>query len=189
MQQASPQGQGAMAACIGISLKELQELLDFSSVGGICQIANDNVEGQIVISGHDENINYMLSVLKDLGYKAIKLKVSAPFHSALMKPAEEPMSSALMQTNIKIPAVPVIANITAKQTVSPDEIRTNLVSQICGTVRWRETMDELNRLGVNELVEIGSGKVLSGLAKKTPHNFKVTNISTVAEMEQFLSDI
>ncbi len=131
----------------------------------------------------------MLSVLKDLGYKAIKLKVSAPFHSALMKPAEEPMSSALMQTNIKIPAVTVIANVTAKQTVSPDEIRTNLVSQICGTVWWRETMDELNRLGVNELVEIGSGKVLSGLAKKTPHNFKVTNISTVAKMEQFLSDI
>ncbi len=189
MQQASPQGQGSMAACIGISLKELQELLDFSSVGGICQIANDNVEGQIVISGHDENINYMLSVLKDLGYKAIKLKVSAPFHSALMKPAEEPMLSALMQTNIKIPAVPVIANVTAKQTISPDEIRSNLISQICDTVRWRETMDELNRLGIKELVEIGSGKVLSGLAKKTPHNFKVTNISTIAEMEQFLSDI
>ena len=75
------------------------------------------------------------------------------------------------------------------KSVSPDEIRSNLVSQICGTVRWRETMDELHRLGVNELVEIGSGKVLTGLAKKTPHNFKVTNISTVAEMEQFVSDI
>ncbi|NDE19507.1 MAG: ACP S-malonyltransferase, partial [Alphaproteobacteria bacterium] len=105
------------------------------------------------------------------------------------EPAEEPMSSALMQTNIKIPAVPVIANVTAKQTISPDEIRSNLISQICDTVRWRETMDELNRLGIKELVEIGSGKVLSGLAKKTPHNFKVTNISTIAEMEQFLSDI
>ena len=189
MQQASPQGEGAMAACIGITLKELKELLDFSSVDGICQIANDNVEGQIVISGHDENINYMLSVLKDLGYKAIKLKVSAPFHSALMKSAEAPMSSALMQVSIKTPAIPVLANVTAKQTVSPDEIRSNLVSQICGTVRWRETMDELHCLGVNELVEIGSGKVLTGLAKKTPHNFKVTSISTVAEMEQFISDI
>ncbi len=189
MQQASPQGEGAMAACIGITLKELKELLDFSSVDGICQIANDNVEGQIVISGHNENINYIVSVLKDLGYKAIKLKLSAPFHSALMKPAEAPMSSALIQTNIKIPSVPLIANVTAKQTVSPDEIRSNLVSQICGAVRWRETMDELHRLGVNELVEIGSGKVLTGLAKKTPHNFKVTNILTVAEMEQFVSDI
>ena len=189
MQKAVPQGQGAMAACIGISSKDLQELLDFSNIGGICQIANDNVDGQIVISGHNENIDYMLSVLKDTGHKAIKLKVSAPFHSALMKPAEEPMLTALAQTNIKAPTIPLIANVTAAQTTSPDKIRTNLVSQICGTVRWRETMDELNRLGVKELVEIGSGKVLSGLAKKTSHDFKVTNVSTIAEMEQFLSEI
>ncbi|MFK7968444.1 MAG: ACP S-malonyltransferase [Rickettsiaceae bacterium] len=189
MQKAVPQGQGAMAACIGISNADLQELLNFSNIEGVCQIANDNVDGQIVISGHNENIDYMISVLKDTGYKAIKLKVSAPFHSALMKPAEEPMSDALAQTNIKAPLIPLIANVTAVQTTSTDEIRTNLISQICGTVRWRETMNELNHLGVTELVEIGSGKVLSGLAKKTPHNFKITNISTITEMENFLSEI
>ena len=189
MQKAVPQRQGAMAACIGISNADLQELLNFSNIEGVCQIANDNVDGQIVISGHDENIDYMISVLKDTGYKAIKLKVSAPFHSALMKPAEEPMSDALAQTNIKAPLIPLIANVTAVQTTSTDEIRTNLISQICGTVRWRETMNELNHLGVTELVEIGSGKVLSGLAKKTPHNFKITNISTITEMEKFLSEI
>ncbi len=189
MQKASPQGEGAMAACIGISIKDLQELLNSSNIGGVCQIANDNVDGQIVISGHDENINHMVCVLKDIGCKAIKLKVSAPFHSSLMKSAEEPMLAALLQTNIKVPSIPLIANVTAKQTTSPDEIRTNLITQICGTVRWRETMDELNRLGVQELVEIGSGKVLSGLAKKTSHNFKVTNISTINEMELFLSEV
>jgi [acyl-carrier-protein] S-malonyltransferase len=189
MQKAVPHGQGAMAACMGISTKDLQELLNFSHIGGICQIANDNVDGQIVISGHNENIDYMISVLKDTGYKAIKLKVSAPFHSALMKPAEIPMSAALTQTNIKVPTIPLIANVTATKTNSPEVIRNNLISQICGTVRWRETMNELNRLGVTELVEIGSGKVLSGLAKKTTHNFKVTNISTITEMEQFLSEI
>ncbi len=189
MQKAVPNGQGAMAACMGIKHKDLQELLDFSTVKGVCQIANDNVEGQIVISGHNENIDYIISVLEDNGYKAIKLKVSAPFHSELMKPAEEPMLKILSQTNIKTPVVPLIANVTATQTTSPDIIRTNLVSQICGTVRWRETMDELNRLGVKELVEIGSGKILSGLAKKTSHNFKLTNISNITEMELFLSEI
>ena len=189
MQKASPPGQGAMAACMGISIKDLQELLDCSSTMGVCQIANDNVLGQIVISGHDENIDHIISVLKDIGCRAIKLKVSAPFHSALMKPAEEPMSTALCQINIKVPTIPLIGNVTAKQVTSPDEIRTNLMLQICGTIRWRETMDELNHLGVKELVEIGSGKVLSGLAKKTSHDFKVTNVSTIAEMEQFLNEI
>lgn len=189
MQQASPQGEGAMAACIGIPIAELTEILQMRSTEGVCQIANDNVDGQIVVSGHDNNIDHLISVLKDIGYKAIKLNVSAPFHSVLMKPAELPMQKALDQAVIKEPTVPIIANITAKQVTSPSEIRQNLITQICGTVRWRETMDEFNRLGVTELVEIGSGKVLTGLAKKSAYNFKLVNISTVEEMDQFLNEI
>jgi len=189
MQKAVPKGEGAMAACMGISAKNLQEALDESSVKGVCQIANDNTIGQIVISGHEHKIDHMISVLKDTGYKAIKLKVSAPFHSSLMKPAEDPMRKALDSVTIKTPIVPLIANVTSKQTSSPEEIKNNLLTQICGTVRWRESMDELWNLGVKELVEIGSGKVLTGLAKKTGHDFKLTNVSTIEEMEQFLKEI
>lgn len=189
MQKAVPKGEGSMAACMGISAKKLQDALDECSVQGVCQIANDNTIGQIVISGHEHKIDYMLSILKDTGYKAIKLKVSAPFHSSLMKPAEEPMKLALNKVDIKVPTTPLIANITAKQTSSPEEIKKNLISQICGAVRWRESMDELWNLGIRELVEIGSGKVLAGLAKKSGHDFKVTNVSTIEEMEQFLKEI
>lgn len=189
MQKACPEGFGAMAACIGISYKELKQVLEIYAGNGVCQIANDNVDGQIVISGHAENIDHMIAVLKDTGHKAIKLKVSAPFHSELMKPAEGPMLTALGGVTFKVPLVPVIANVTAKAETAPEEIRSNLITQICGTVRWRETMDELAHLGVTELVEIGSGSVLSGLARKTSHGFKVSNISTIAEMEEFLKGV
>jgi [acyl-carrier-protein] S-malonyltransferase len=189
MQKACPEGLGAMAACIAIGSKELQDLISSSITNGVCEIANDNVAGQIVISGHENNIDYIVAILKDTGHKAIKLKVSAPFHCQLMKPAEAPMIAALNETNIKAPTVPVIANVTAKMTSLPDEIRNNLVTQICGTVRWRQTMDELAGLGVNELVEIGSGAVLSGLARKTTHDFKIRNISNIKEMDEFLTEV
>lgn len=189
MQEACPQGRGAMAACIGIGAKELQDLIDHSINKGVCQIANDNVEGQIVISGDADNVNYITAVLKDIGYKAIMLKVSAPFHSALMKAAEEPMVKALNLVEIKSPLVPLIGNVTAQTVTNPEEIQDNLVKQICGTVRWRETMDSFSALGVTELVEVGSGSVLTGLAKKTSHEFKLRNISTIKEMEEFLGEI
>ena len=186
MQNASKPGEGAMAACIGINADDLQDMIDNLIDKGVCQIANDNVEGQIVISGHDDNIERIISAVKDTGGKAIKLKVSAPFHSELMKNAEEPMREALNKIEIKKPSVALIANVTAKETFEPEEIKNNLIKQICGQVRWRETMDEFARLGITELVEIGSGSVLTGLAKKSPHNFKTTNISTVKEMYEFL---
>ncbi len=189
MQKASPQGAGSMAACIGISLQNLQELIDSAIKEGVCQIANDNVEGQIVISGDDNNIEYMVAILKDTGYKAIKLKVSAPFHSELMKPAKDPMSIILNQTQIHTPIVPLIANVTAKATSDINDIRNNLIEQICGTVRWRQTMNEMANLGITELVEIGSGTVLSSLARKTSHDFNIRNISNIHEMELFLENI
>lgn len=189
MQEASPKGEGAMAACIGISNIKLQEILDEVIDEGICQIANDNVEGQIVISGHEYNIDHLVAILKDAGYKAIKLNVSAPFHSNLIKAAELPMERALSNVKFVQSKVPVICNVTAREETDVNQIKQNLVKQICGSVRWRETMDKFASLGITELVEIGPGKVLTGLAKKSSHNFKTFNISTLKELEEFLQGI
>lgn len=186
MQEASPKGEGAMAACIGVSFKDLNDVLDSLVTDGVCQIANDNVEGQIVISGHEYNIDRVVATLKDTGHKAIKLKVSAPFHSQLVEKASKPMQNALDSVEIKAPKTPLLANVTADLVSDPTIIKQNLVSQISGTVRWRETMDKFAELGVTELVEIGSGKVLANLAKKSPHNFNVTNISNLSELKKYL---
>ncbi len=189
MQKASPKGEGAMAACIGINNAKLQEMLDTVVDNGVCQIANDNVEGQIVISGHEYNIDRVVAILKDTGYKAIKLNVSAPFHSSLIKAAELPIKYALSDVKFIQPKVPLICNVTATAETNTNQIKQNLVEQICGAVRWRETMDKFATLGIAELVEVGPGKVLTGLAKKSPHNFKTLNISTLNELEEFLQGL
>lgn len=189
MQEASPKGEGAMAACIGITSTKLQELLDALIDEGICQIANDNVEGQIVISGHEYNIDRIIAALKDTGHKAIKLNVSAPFHSNLIKEAEKPMSKALENTPLNSLDVPIIANISAEIVTDTSQIKKNLLLQICGTVRWRETLDKMKDMGITDLVEIGSGRVLSGLAKKSPHDFTTHNISSVKDLSEFLNKI
>ena len=186
MQEASPQGQGAMAACISITHSELLAILQATIEEGVCQIANDNVEGQIVISGHEYNVDRLIAILKDGGYRAIKLNVSAPFHSDLIKTAEIPMKEALAKADFVKPQVPIISNVTVNVETNIDQIKTNLLSQICSTVRWRETMDQFAKIGITELVEIGPSRVLSGLAKKSPHNFVIHNIATVQDMENYL---
>ena len=156
---------------------------------GTCQIANDNVEGQIVISGHEHNVNRIVAALKDTGHRAIKLNVSAPFHSALIKNAEIPMQTALDATNFTTLDVPLIANVSADIVTDTTQIKSNLIKQICGTVRWRETMDKLAEMSIFELVEIGSGRVLAGLAKKSPHNFTVRNIASMQDLSEFLETL
>lgn len=189
MQEACPEGVGAMAACLGIELDLLEDVIKNAITSGVCQIANDNIAGQIVISGHSENIDNIVAILKDLGYKAIKLKVSAPFHSTLMKPAEIKMVEALAAVNLSIPSAPILANVTAQITNDPVEIKSNLITQICGRVRWRETLDEFARGRINKIVEIGSGKVLAGLARKSGHDFETFNISNVIELDEYLKRI
>ena len=189
MQEASPKGEGAMAACLGISYSDLNELLNTLVTEGVCQIANDNVEGQIVISGHEYNVDRIIATLKDTGHRAIKLKVSAPFHSSLIKNAQKPMQVALNQTTIEPPKVQLLANVSAELVSDPKIIKQNLVTQICGTVRWRETMDKFAELGITELVEIGSGRVLSGLAKKSPYSFKMSNIDSLESLKNYISSI
>ncbi|BFD45413.1 MAG: ACP S-malonyltransferase [Rickettsia endosymbiont of Sergentomyia squamirostris] len=186
MQEAYPVGEGSMAACIGIPLEKLEEIVrELTNL----DIANDNIDGQIVISGETIAVERVISIVKDLGYKAIKLNVSSPFHCSLMKPAEEQMAKALDKVVINKPFVPVIQNVTAKPTTNPIEIKQNLVSQICGRVRWRQTLNELENLKIEQIVEIGAGKVLTNMLKKTDHKFNLINVSSLVELEEFLKNV
>ncbi|ABE04752.1 ACP S-malonyltransferase [Rickettsia bellii] len=182
MQEACPANFGAMAACIGISIDKLEKIVKESK----CEIANDNIEGQIVISGKVEAVDHAINLIKEAGYKAIKLKVSAPFHCSLMKPAEEKMRIALDNSVITKPLIPVIQNYTAKPVLEPLEIKQNLVLQICGRVRWRETLELFNDLNITHIVEIGAGNVLTNMLGKINYPFKLSNISNVEEMKLFL---
>ncbi|WP_342269639.1 ACP S-malonyltransferase [Rickettsia endosymbiont of Orchestes rusci] len=186
MQEACVEGEGAMAACININLKELEQIVEEVSEFGVCQIANDNIVGQIVVSGKVLAVEKVISIVKDLGYKAIKLKVSAPFHCSLMKPSEEKMQIALNQTVINKPLIPVIQNFTAQPVTDINQIKQNLILQICGRVRWRETLEQLNKLQVTNIVEIGAGNILINMLKKTNYPFKLSNISNLEELQNFL---
>ena len=183
MQEAYPLGEGLMAACIGIPLEKLEEIV--KEITNF-DIANDNIKGQIVISGEIMAVQRVMSIVKDLGYKAIKLNVSSPFHCSLMKPAEDKMAQDLDKITINKPFVPVIQNVTAKPTTNPIEIKKNLISQICGRVRWRQTLDKLENLEIEQIVEIGAGKVLTNMLKKTDHKFNLINVCTIVELEEFL---
>lgn len=192
MQQACPENVGSMAACIGIDINKLEEIIAELSRSkhqgenfGVCQIANDNIIGQIVISGHTQAVERVASIVKDLGHRAIKLKVSAPFHCQLMQPAEQQMAEALESIKILPPDLPIIQNINASSVIDTKEIKLNLISQICGRVRWRETIEQLAKLGVEEIIEIGAGSVLTNMIRKTDHRFKLTNISNISELESF----
>lgn len=182
MQEACPANIGAMAACIGISIDKLETIVKESK----CEIANDNINGQIVISGKAEAIDHAINLVKEAGYKAIKLKVSAPFHCSLMKPAEEKMQVALDKVAISNPLVPVIQNYTAKPVTDPVEIKQKLISQICGRVRWRETLELFNTLNITHIVEVGAGNVLTNMLRKINYPFKLSNISNVEDMKLFL---
>ena len=189
MQEACPEGEGSMAACINIPLQKLEEILAEINKIHLCQIANDNIEGQIVISGKTTAIDHAISIIKDLGYKAIKLKVSAPFHCSLMKPAEEKMRVALDKAVINKPLIPIIQNYTAKPTLDPTEIKQNLILQICGRVRWRETLELFNKLEIAHIVEIGAGNVLTNMLRKINYPYKLSNISNLEELQNCLDNV
>ena len=186
MHESSLRQNSGMAACLGIETSDLQSVIDSTIKGGVCQIANDNIKGQLVVSGNIENIDLLIGSLKQRRCKAIKLKVSAGFHCSLMKEAEEKMAQALKDESFKSPNVPIISNYSASLEDDIATITHNLEKQICGRVRWRETMDQLAKQGITELVEVGPGKVLSNLAKKSGHDFRVVSISNIEEMVEFL---
>ena len=167
MQAATPVGTGAMAALLGLDFATAAQVAAEAAQGDICQAANDNSDGQVVVSGSKAAVERACEIAKTKGAKrAIILPVSAPFHCALMQPAAEAMAEALANATMKSPVVPVIANVVAGPLTDPATIRQKLVEQVIGTVRWRECVSYMVGQGVNVFVEIGAGKVLTGLAKK-----------------------
>jgi [acyl-carrier-protein] S-malonyltransferase len=167
MQRAVPPGKGAMAALIGVDFAEAAAIAAAAAEGQICQAANDNGGGQVVISGDKAAVERALVVARDRGVRrAMMLPVSGPFHSALMQPAAEIMRDALAQVAIRPPSVPLVANVLARPTSDPAEILQGLVAQVTGTVRWRESILMMAQAGVAVFYEVGSGKVLSGLIKR-----------------------
>jgi [acyl-carrier-protein] S-malonyltransferase len=188
MQKAVPVGEGAMAALLGADPELAQKIAIEASAatGGLCQLANDNGGGQIVVSGAKHAVDAAIDIAKANGIKrAMLLPVSAPFHCALMQPAAEAMRAALAETAIVRPSVEVVANVTAAAVSDPDEIRKLLVEQVCGAVRWRECMGFMHGAGVDLFVEIGAGKVLAGLVKRTAEGARALNVGAPADVESF----
>lgn len=167
MQAAVPVGQGAMAAIIGLERADVEEICAAAAGSGVCQIANDNGGGQLVISGSKAEVESACELAKEKGAKrALPLPVSAPFHSALMQPAADRMAQALAEVTANAPAVPLVANVLASATSDPQQIVAKLVEQVTGQVRWRESVEYMAANGVTTLLEAGSGKVLTGLARR-----------------------
>ena len=167
MQAAVPAGLGAMAALIGLDLADAAAVAKEASQGDVCQAANDNGGGQVVISGHRAAVERAMELAKLKGAKrAILLPVSAPFHCTLMSPAADAMRDALAGVSLMPPKIPVVCNVLAGPSSDPDEIRTNLVRQVTGTVRWRESVQWMGAQGIDRFFEIGAGKVLTGLLKR-----------------------
>ena len=184
MQRAVPPGKGAMAAIIGLETEALRAVATAAAQGEVCQIANDNGGGQIVISGHKPAIERAMVLAKEAGAKrAILLPVSAPFHSVLMQPAAEEMRDALTTAEIRTPSVPVIANVSAAPHGAPEDIRESLVAQITGTVRWRESVLWLSEHGVTHFVELGPGRVLGGLVKRIVPGVEAVSAGTPEEID------
>jgi [acyl-carrier-protein] S-malonyltransferase len=187
MQQAVPKGQGAMAALIGADFAQAQEVATEAAQGDVCSVANDNASGQVVISGAKAAIDRAVDIAKAKGIKrAVLLDVSAPFHCALMAPASGAMAEALAVAKFLSPCVPVVANVTASAESNPDRLRQLLVDQVTGVVRWRESIEYLWSQGVTRTIEIGAGKVLSGLNKRNAPEMVSMNVGTPADLEAFV---
>ena len=184
MQKAVPVGKGAMAAFIGTDIKTVEKILEKVQSYGICDIANDNSDVQVVISGDLDAVENAISLSKEYGIKrAIVLPVSAPFHCRLMQPAQSIMQEALDNLGFQKPLVPIVSNINAKSETDQIKLRENLINQVTGTVKWRETMLLANELGVQKITELGSGKVLTGIAKRMIENVNTLNIENSADLE------
>jgi [acyl-carrier-protein] S-malonyltransferase len=183
MQAAVPVGEGAMAALLGADLVKAQAIADAAAQGEVCTVANDNDPSQVVISGAKGAIDRAVAIAKDHGAKrAVLLPVSAPFHCPLMQPAADAMEKALADVAIRAPLVPVYANVTASPVSDPDTIRTLLVEQVTGMVRWRESVAAMFDGGVGEFVELG-GKVLGAMVKRIAPDAAVTSVMTMDDIE------
>jgi len=184
MQAAVPVGVGAMAALLGLDFEAARAVAEEAAEGEVCEAANDNDPGQVVVSGHKGAVERAIGIAKGKGAKrALLLPVSAPFHCALMQPAAEVMAEALAGVEIVAPKVPLVANVRAEAVSDPAEIRALLVEQVTGSVRWRESVLWLAGQGVTELVEIGAGKALSGMARRIDRALATSVVNTAADVK------
>lgn len=187
MQAAVPVGEGAMAAIIGLEHGDVEAICAEASANGACAIANDNGGGQLVISGSKTAVEAAAAAASEKGAKrALMLPVSAPFHSSLMSPAADAMREALANVEMKKPCVPLVANVLASPIDDPEEIRVRLVEQVTGQVRWRESIEWMASNGVTQLMEIGAGKVLSGLARRIDRSLSTSNVGSSADIEKVM---
>jgi [acyl-carrier-protein] S-malonyltransferase len=188
MQKAVPVGTGAMAALIGVDLDTAKAIANEAGTGGICEAANDNGGGQVVLSGEKTPVERAVEIAKTKGVKrAMMLPVSAPFHCALMQPAADAMAEALSKVSVRAPVVPVVANVLAQPITDPAAIIDALVRQVTGTVRWRESVAFMAGAGVTAFYEVGSGKVLAGLIKRIADTVTVSSIGTPEDVARFKS--
>ena len=184
MQEAVPVGLGAMAAILGLDFVTVQSLASEVKATGICQAANDNDPSQVVISGEKTAVELAIVLAKNSGAKrAVMLPVSAPFHCELMAPAAEQMKIELETIKVEQPIVPIVSNVSAQAISDPSEIKKLLVSQVTGSVRWRESIMWMAKNNVNEIWEVGSGKALNGMIRRIDKNINLKNISSPEEIE------
>ncbi len=191
MQNAVPLGVGGMAAVLGLSYKDVGALVDACSNGkDFCVAANDNSDGQVVLSGSMAAIDCAVEIASEFGArKCIKLAVSAPFHSPFMRPAADAMARAFMEVEAHDAEIPLIANVLAEPITEHKEIIKHLIEQVTGTVRWRETMAYLQEQGVTDLVELGAGKVLSGIAKRSHKEMNAFSVGSVEDIEELAKNL
>lgn len=188
MQKAVPVGLGAMAALLGVGIEVAEKVAAEAAQGDVCQVANDNEPTQVVLSGHKTAIDRVPEIGKKYGVRrAVPLPVSAPFHCALMQPAADAMAEALAAVTVNTPVVPVVANVLAQPISDPEEIKKRLIEQVTGTVRWRECVAFMAADGVTDFYEIGAGKVLAGLVKRTAPSVNAMSIGSPSDIDAALA--
>jgi [acyl-carrier-protein] S-malonyltransferase len=185
MQEAVPVGQGSMVAVLGAKINEVINLIQTRDIkNGICEIANDNAEGQVIVSGDKVSVEKFQTTLKEKKIKSIPLKVSAPFHCSLMKPAADIMKEKINNIKFNNPTIEIVNNVTAKPEKNAENIKRLLVKQIFSTVKWRESIINMSKANVTNYIEIGPGKVLTGMAKRTIKNVNCFSINSIADIEK-----
>ena len=186
MQEAVPVGKGSMIAILGMKTEEISNMLQSENNNvGICEIANDNADGQVIVSGDKEKVEIFQKTLKEKKIKSIPLKVSAPFHCSLMKPAAKIMEEKINNTNFKVPRFKIVNNVNANPEINPENIKLLLIDQIFSTVRWRESILNMKEAGVKNFIEIGPGKVLTGMVKRTVKDVNSFSINSIADIKNF----
>ena len=190
MQNAVPVGEGAMAAILGLELEAVEAVAQQASDTGVCDLANDNAPGQAVVSGERAAVQRAVELAKQQGARrSMLLPVSAPFHCRLLAPAAEAVAAALAEVEIRVPAVPVISNVTAAPESAPESLRVRLVEQVTARVRWRESLLAMAGLGIDATVELGAGRVLSGLSKRTLPGAATHALGAPADIDAFIAEL